>query len=66
MLTSYTHLKESFRGHCVMSDRAVSLTVSKNLNILRLALDEESLVHADIDQLSFIFLHLLLKLCVKL
>lgn len=49
-----------------MSDRAVSLTVSKNLNILRLALDEESLVHADIDQLSFIFLHLLLKLCVKL
>lgn len=41
MLTSHT-LEETFRGYCVMSERATSLTVSKNLNILRLALDEES------------------------
>lgn len=49
-----------------MSKRAMSLIVSKNLNILRLALNEEFPVQADFDQLSFIFLHLLLKLCVKL
>lgn len=46
---SYILLKKNFRGHCVMSERAMSLTVSKNLNILKLALDEESLVHADIN-----------------
>lgn len=42
----------------------MSLIVSKNLN-LRLALDEASLVCEDINQLFLMFLHLLLKLCMK-
>lgn len=49
MLISYILLKKKFREHCVMSERAISLTISKNLNILKLVLDEESLVRADID-----------------
>lgn len=44
--------------------KELCLIVSKNLN-LRLALNEESLVHEDIKQLFFMFLHLLLKLCMK-
>lgn len=46
-----------------MSERAMSV-ISKTLN-LRLALDEASLVHEDINQLFLMFLHLLLKLYVK-
>lgn len=63
MLTSCVHLKKNFRGTCVMSERAMSL-ISKTLN-LRLALDEASLVHEDINQLFLMFLHLLVKLYVK-
>lgn len=32
-VTTYINVKKNFRGHCVMSERVVSLTVSKNLNI---------------------------------
>lgn len=64
MLVSYVHLKKNFRGPRAMSERALSLIVFKILN-LRLAVNEESLVHERSKQLFFVFLHLFLKLCVK-
>lgn len=45
-----------------MTKRARSLNLSKTFKHSGLSLKEESIVCADINQLSFIFLHLLFKL----